>query len=81
MSIVNAAQAREQFFNLMDFTIHAHEPVYVRGERGNVVMVSEEDYRSLQETIYLSSIPEVRDKIVRGLVTPLSECVEDADEG
>jgi PHD/YefM family antitoxin component YafN of YafNO toxin-antitoxin module len=80
MSIVNATQAQEQFLRLMDFAINAHEAVYVTGKLGNIVMVSEEDYRSMQETAYLGSIPEVRDKIIRGLATPLSECVEDADE-
>jgi PHD/YefM family antitoxin component YafN of YafNO toxin-antitoxin module len=45
-----------------------------------MVMVSEEDYQAMQETIYLSSIPAVRGKIIRGLVAPLSECVEDDDE-
>jgi PHD/YefM family antitoxin component YafN of YafNO toxin-antitoxin module len=80
MSIVDAAQAQEQFFKLMDFTIDTHEAVYVTGEQGNIVMMAEEDYRSMQETVYLGSIPEVRDKIIRGLVTPLSECIEDVDE-
>ena len=64
----------------MNTTIEAHEPVYVAGKKGNIVMVSEEDYRAMQETIYLSSIPSVRDKIIRGLTTPLSECVENDDE-
>jgi PHD/YefM family antitoxin component YafN of YafNO toxin-antitoxin module len=50
-------------------------------KQGNVVMVSEKDYRSMQETFYLSSIPAVHDKIIRGLATPLSECVEDEDAG
>ena len=80
MPIVNATTARQQFFKLMDLTICAHEPVFVTGKQGNMVMVSEEDYRAMEETIYLSSIPEVRDKIIRGLATPLSECVEDDDE-
>jgi PHD/YefM family antitoxin component YafN of YafNO toxin-antitoxin module len=80
MPIVNATAARQSFFKLMDLTINAHEPVYVTGKQGNMVMISEEDYRSMEETVYLSSIPVVREKIVRGLVTPLSECVED-DEG
>lgn len=80
MSIVNATTARQQFFKLMDLTISGHEPVFVTGKQGNMVMISEEDYRAMEETIYLSSIPEVRDKIIRGLATPLSECVEDDGE-
>ena len=80
MPIVNATTARQNFFELMNTTIEAHEPVYVTGKQGNMVMVSEEDYQAMQETIYLSSIPAVREKILCGLATPLSECVEDDDE-
>ena len=64
----------------MDLTVNGHEPVFVTGKQGNMVMISEEDYRAMEETIYLSSIPGVREKIVRGLATPLSECIEDDDE-
>ena len=77
MPIVNATTARQNFFELMNTTIEAREPVYVTGKHGNMVMVSEEDYRAMQETIYLNSMPAVREKIIRGLATPLSECVED----
>ena len=80
MPIVNATTARQNFFELMNTTIEAHEPVYVTGKQGNMVMVSEKDYLAMQETIYLNSIPAVREKIIRGLITPLSECVEDDDE-
>ena len=80
MPIVNATTARQNFFELMNTTIEAREPVYVTGKQGNMVMISEEDYRAMQETIYLNSIPAVREKIIRGLAAPLSECVEDDDE-
>ena len=77
MSILNATNARNNFFKLMDETITTHEPVYVTGKNGNVVMLSEEDYKSIQETLYLCSIPGMREKIMNGIKTPLSECVED----
>jgi len=77
MSILNATKARNNFFKIMDEAINTHEPVYVTGKNGNVVILSEEDWRSIQETLYLSGIPDMREKIVKGLNTPLEECVED----
>lgn len=80
MSIVNATTARNNFFKLMEEAITTHEPIYVTGKSGNVVVLSEEDYRSIQETLYLCSIPGMREKIIEGLNTPLEDCVEDMDE-
>lgn len=80
MSIVNATTARNNFFKLIEEVITTHEPVYITGKTGNVIMLSEEDYRSIQETLYLCSVPGIREKIIEGLNTPLDECVEDTDE-
>ncbi len=80
MSIVNATTARNNFFKLIEEVITTHEPVYITSKTGNVIMLSEEDYRSIQETLYLCSVPGMREKIVEGLNTSLEECVEDTDE-
>ena len=80
MSIVNATTARNNFFKIMEDALITHEPIYVTGKSGNVVMLSEEDYRAMQETLYLTSIPGMREKIIDGLRTPLEELVEDDDE-
>jgi prevent-host-death family protein len=80
MSIINATNARTNFFKLLNEVVTTHEPVYVTGKTGNVVMLSEEDYRSIQETLYLCSVPGMREKIMEGLNTPLEDCVEDDDE-
>ncbi|MCW3490200.1 type II toxin-antitoxin system Phd/YefM family antitoxin [Dethiobacter alkaliphilus] len=80
MSIVNATTARNNFFKLIEEVISTHEPVYITGKTGNVIMLSEEDYRSIQETLHLCSVAGMREKIVEGLNTPLDECVEDSDE-
>jgi len=79
MSIINATTARNNFFKVMEEAIDTHEPVFVTGKNGNVVIVSEEDWRSIQETLYLCSIPGMKEKIVKGINTPLEECVEDND--
>jgi prevent-host-death family protein len=80
MSIINATNARNNFFKVIEEAIITHEPVYVTGKSGNVVIISEEDWRSIQETIYLSSIPGMREKIIKGLNTTLEECVEDQEQ-
>jgi prevent-host-death family protein len=64
MPIINATAARANFFQLFDEVLTTHEPVYVTGRAGNMVMISEEDYRSIQETLYLCSIPGMREKII-----------------
>ncbi len=79
MTIVNATTARKNFFKLIDQAVTTHEPVYITGKTGNVVVLSEEDYRSIQETLYLYSVPTMREKIIQGLNTPLDECIEDTD--
>ena len=73
MSIVNSTTARNNFFKLIEEAITTHEPIYITGKTGNVVVLSEEDYRSIQETLYLCSLPTMRDKIMEGLNTRLDD--------
>lgn len=80
MSILNATTARNNFFKVMEEVINTHEPIYVTGKNGNIVILSEDDWRSIQETLYLDSIPGMKEKIKKGLNTSLEECVEDSDE-
>jgi prevent-host-death family protein len=77
MPLLNATTARKNFFKIMEETIVTHEPVIITGKNGNVVMLSEEDWRSIQETLFLCSIPGMREKIIKGIQTPLEECLED----
>lgn len=80
MSVINATTARNNFFKLMEEAISTSEPIIVTGKTGNVVVLSESDYRSMEETLYLCSVPGMREKIKAGLDTPLEDCVEDGDE-
>lgn len=77
MPVINSTTARNNFFKVMEEVIDSHESVIITGKKGNVVMVSEEDWSSIQETLYLCSIPGMREKIVEGIATPLDECLED----
>lgn len=74
MPIMNATSARKNFFRVMDEAIDNREPVCVTGKKGNVMIVSEDDWRAIQETLYLVSIPGMKEKLRQGMATPESEC-------
>jgi antitoxin YefM len=74
MTTLTASQAREQLYKLLDMTATEHAPIQITGKRNNAVLVSEEDWRSMQETLYLLSIPGMRDSIREGLKTPVGKC-------
>ena len=80
MSVINATTARKNFFRVMDEAIDNREPVCVTGKKGNVVIVAEEDWRSIQETLYLVSIPGMKEKLLQGMVTAKSECETEIPE-
>ena len=71
----NATSFRKDMFKLIEQTIKFNEPVNISTKDGNVVIISEEDYNGLMETLYLSSMPEVKSAIIEGLNTPISECI------
>ena len=73
----NITNFRKNIFSMLEQTIKYNEPVNISTKDGNAVIISEEDYNSLMETLYLYSIPEQREKIIEGLTTTLAECVAD----
>ncbi len=77
MTTVNATSARSNLFNLLEQVTRSHEPIQITSKRGNAVLISEDDWRSIQETLYLLSVPGMRDAIIEGLETPLEDCSED----
>jgi len=77
MTTINSTNAIKNFFKIIEEAINTHKPITVTGKSGNVIIISEEDYNSIQETMYLCSIPGMREKIIKGINTPLEECVED----
>jgi antitoxin YefM len=74
MTVLNASDARANLYRLIDETNESHEPVIISGKRNNAVLVSEEDWRSIQETLFLTSIPGMRESIIDGIKEPLDEC-------
>jgi prevent-host-death family protein len=79
MTVIKASEARARLYRLIDEAASSHEPVFITGKRGNAVLVSEEDWRSIQETLYLLSIPGMRESIIDGLKTPVEECARELD--
>jgi prevent-host-death family protein len=74
MTVLKASDARARLYRLIDEAALSHEPVFISGKRRNAVLLSEDDWRSIQETLYLLSIPGMRQSIVDGLKTPISKC-------
>jgi antitoxin YefM len=73
MTTLTASKARANLYKLLDQAAKNHEPVQITGRRSNGVLVSEEDWRAIQETLYLLSIPGMRESIRKGLATPTSK--------
>lgn len=76
MNTISVSEARANIFRLMDEVAQTHQPITITGKRSNAVLISQEDWQAIQETIYLSSIPKMAESIVEGMKTPLDECVE-----
>jgi prevent-host-death family protein len=79
MTTLTASQARANLYNLMDEAAISHAPILITGKRANAVLIAEEDWNAIQETIYLLSIPGMEESIKKGLKTPLNKCNQDLD--
>jgi len=79
MTSMTATEARKQLYKLLDDVAASHEPIEITGKRSNAVLISEDDWRSVQETLHLLSIPGLRESIVEGLATPIEELDEQLD--
>jgi antitoxin YefM len=77
MTSIKATDARATLYRLIDKVAESHEPVVITGKRSNAVLVSEDDWRSIQETLHLLTVPGMRESIREGMETPASECLED----
>jgi len=77
MTTLTASEARSNLYRLIDEAASTHTPIFITGKRSNAVLVAEEDWRAIQETLYLLSIPGMRESIREGLNTPVEECAKD----
>lgn len=74
---INITNFRRNIFSVLEQTIKFNEPVNISTKDGNAVVISEEDYNGLMETMYLSSIPGMKEHIIEGMKTPISECISE----
>ncbi|MEO1750883.1 type II toxin-antitoxin system Phd/YefM family antitoxin [Thiofaba sp. EF100] len=74
MTTITASEARAQLYRLLDAAAEAHEPILITGKRNNAVLLSEQDWASIQETLFLLSVPGMRESIREGMQTPLDAC-------
>jgi len=77
MKTITVSKAREMLYRLLDEAASSHEPIQITGKRNNVVLISEEDWNSVQETLFLLSIPGMRESIREGMDTPLKDTSEE----
>lgn len=76
MTNLTATVARAQLYSLIDRAAESSEPIRITGPRNSAVLVSEQDWKAIQETLFLLSIPGMRESIRKGLKTPVSKCAE-----
>ena len=77
MSTFTASEARANLYRLIDEAAASHQPIRITGKRHTAILLSEEDWAAVQETLYLVSIPGMRESIREGLATPVEECEKD----
>jgi prevent-host-death family protein len=77
MTTLSASEARKRLYNLVDEVKESHEPIQIVGKRSTAVLISEEDWKAIEETLYLASLPGMRASIKKGLKTPVEKCSEE----
>lgn len=77
MTAITASEARANLYRLIDEAASSHQPLLISGKRNKAVLISEEDWEAIQETLFLLSVPGMRESIRQGMDTPIDECAED----
>lgn len=79
MTTLSATDARANLYRLIDQAAESHQPIVISGKRGNAVLIAEEDWNAIQETLYLLSVPGMRESIKDGLAEPVDACAKVLD--
>ncbi len=79
MTTITITNFRKNIYSLVENAVKFNEPVNITTKDGNAVMISEDEYNGLIETLYLTSIPGMREKLTEGLDTPLDETVSEEE--
>jgi len=79
MPMITASEARANLYRLIDEAASSHQALLISGKRNKAVLVSEEDWEAIQETLFLLSVPGMRESIREGMETSTDECSEELD--
>lgn len=79
MSAITASEARSNLYRLIDEAASSHEPIMITGKRNSAVLIASEDWNAIQETMYLLSVPGMRESIRAGMSEPVDACATDLD--
>ena len=79
MKCITATFARSDLYRVIDSAVNNHEPIHISGKRGNAVLLGEADWRAIQETLHLVSIPRMRESILQGMKEPIAKCSRKID--
>ncbi len=77
MTTFNATEARSKLYALIDETTNTHQPIVITGKRGNAVLLAEDDWKAINETLHLLSVPGMRESIQEGMAASLDDCDRD----
>ena len=76
---INITNFRKNIFSILEQTIKYNEPVNISTKEGNAVVLSEEEYNGMMETLYLSSMPATKENIIEGLNTSIDDCISESE--
>jgi prevent-host-death family protein len=79
MHTLTASEARANLYRLIDQTAQSHQPIHISGKRTSAVLVAAEDWQAIQETLYLLSIPGMRESIKDAMAEPLEASATELD--
>jgi len=79
MTVLTASEARANLYRLMDQAAESHEPILIAGKRTSAVLISQDDWQAIQETMFLLSVPGMRKSIRDGMAEPLTESAKELD--
>lgn len=79
MTNTNITNFRKDIYEMLEQTIKYNEPINISTKNGNAVVLSEEDYNGLMETVYLLSSPGMKEKLIEGKNTKIEDCVSEEE--
>ncbi len=79
MQTLTASEARRTLYRLIDEVAGSHEPILIAGKHHQSILISVEDWRAIQATLHLYSVPGMRESIIEGMNTSVDECDEDIE--